>query len=89
MNYKVSKKNASGKFWSYGNIKQNQWGNLTLGFKVTPELKAIFNDAAEGSWINFSLFEDKPKIESAPTQNYAAASGGEFVAEELNDEMPF
>ena len=59
---------------------------MTLGFKVTPELKAIFNEAADGSWVNFALFEDKPKAEPA---SYAAASGGEFVAEELNDEIPF
>ena len=88
-NYKVSKKNASGKFWSYGNVKKNQWGNLTLGFKVTPELKSIFLDMPDGSWVNFALFEDKPKEESKPAVTYEAASAGEYGAVDINDEIPF
>lgn len=90
MNYKVSKKNGQGKWWSYGSIKKNQYDNLSLGFKVTPELKAIFSEAQEGGWVNFALFEDKPKESESTPASYAAASGTEFVADELDDSIiPF
>jgi hypothetical protein len=81
--YSVKKKNASGKFWSYGNVKRNQYGNLSLGFKVTPELKAIFNDAEDGQWVNFSLFEEEKK----PTAHDIAKQDG--YAPSLDDDLPF
>lgn len=55
MNYKVSKKRGE-KFWQYGSIKKNQWGNLQLSMKVTKELKELVNSGEE--WLNFSLFSD-------------------------------
>lgn len=78
MNYKVCKKNAQGKFWGYGSIKLNKWGNPALSFKVTPELKEIFNSTLDGQWVNFSLFEDDKK-----EQPQAAANV------DLQDEVPF
>lgn len=59
MNFKVSKKKTDGKWWSWGSIKENQYGNLQLSFKNTPEFKQMINES--GDWLNFSLFEDKPK----------------------------
>lgn len=82
--YSVKKKNANGKFWSYGNVKRNQFGNLSLGFKVTPELKAIFNDTADGQWVNFSLFEEERK----PTAHDTAKQNG-YAPDSLNDEVPW
>ena len=60
MNFKVSKKNGAGKWWSCGRIKKNEWGNLQLSFKKTPELAALFQG---DGYINFSLFpdEDQPQ----------------------------
>ena len=59
--YKVSSKNKStGKWWGYGNIKEGKFGPQ-LSFRKTPELIALFNETPDGGWINFALFEDKPK----------------------------
>lgn len=61
--YKLSTKRPdTGKWWSYGSIKTNQYGRLQAGFKVTPELKALIS-ANDGKWINFSLFEEEKKGE--------------------------
>lgn len=55
MDYKVSKKRGE-KFWQFGTIKKNQWGNLQLSMKNTKELKELVNSGEE--WLNFSLFEN-------------------------------
>lgn len=55
MNYKLSTK-VNGKWWTFGNIKINQWGNLQASFKNTEQLKKLILEG--GEWINFSLFED-------------------------------
>lgn len=67
--YKVSAK-RNGKFWNYGKIAKNQWDNLQLSIKVTPELKELVNSS---EWLNFSLFDDeeKPK-EEAPKPSKAS-----------------
>lgn len=63
--YKVSAKRSDGKWWNFGRIKTNQYGNLSLSFKNTPELREHVLQG--GEWLNFSLFEDKPK-EGQPKQ---------------------
>lgn len=69
MDYKVSsKRKDNGKWWGYGRIRTNQYGNPQLSFKKTPELMQIFNDAPDGGYINFALFEEKPKEQEAPQQ---------------------
>lgn len=61
MDHKVSAKKPDGKWWTFGSLKTNQYGNLQLSFKNTDDFKAFVNGS--GEWINFSLFEDKPKEE--------------------------
>jgi len=63
MNYKVSAK-RNGKWWTFGSIKKNQFGNLQLSFKNTPELKEFV--ANGGEWLNLSLFDTDEKKEIAP-----------------------
>ena len=85
--YKVSKKNAQGKWWSWGNVSKNQYGNHSLGFKVTPELKAIFNGTADGEWVNFSLFKDDGEYAEKPSN--AASANNAPVEDISDDEIPF
>ena len=75
MEYNVTVK-VDGKWRTFGSIKKNQWGNLTLGMKKTDEIRKLFE--GEG-WVNFSLFkkDDKPKQE-APKKD-----------EPLDDAIPF
>lgn len=70
-----------GKWHTFGSLDVNKWGNEQVSMRVSKELKNLINEKAEGEWLNFSLFEAKPKETSA--KEYAAASGGE-----LNDEIP-
>ena len=82
--YKVSKKTGAGKWWSYGSIKKNQWGNYTLGMKMTPELRQLLNETQDGQWLNFSLFESK---EAGYPQKQQALGAPEVPV--LSDEIPF
>lgn len=69
MQFKVSAKRAdTGKFWGFGKIEKNNFGNLRLSFKKTPEFMEFINGATE--WVNFSLFEDKPKDSAPPPVNH-------------------
>lgn len=68
MEYNVSTK-VNGKWFTFGKIKTNQYGNQQLSFKKTKEFVDFI--AASGDWINFSLFAPKddaaPKQETKPT----------------------
>jgi hypothetical protein len=66
--FKVSKKLGDGKWFTFGTVKPNQYGNLTLGLVVTEELRKLMAESANGGWLNFSLFEDdgeKKDVKSA------------------------
>ena len=84
MNFKVSAKLGQGKWWIFGSIKTNQWGNLQLSMKNTQQLKDFVNNG--GDWLNFSLFEDEQK-EPAPHQQAKADAYQPQAA--LDDEIPF
>ena len=84
MKYKLSKKNDQGKWWSYGYFAENQWGNYQASFKVTQELKKVFAEAEEGSYINFSAFEDKGK----PSKHQQDKANG-YQPDDLDDQVPF
>lgn len=79
MEAKLSTKLPTGKWWTWGSIKKNQWGNLQASFKVTPELVALFQEK-QGSWINFSVFEEK-QPDTAKADGYAP--------QQLDDDLPF
>lgn len=67
--FKISAKNSSGKWWSYGNLKKNEWGNWNIGIRATAELKEKLNAVEEGGWVNFSCFADDG--EQSPATNSA------------------
>lgn len=77
------KAKLNGKFWSFGNLKVNQYGNWQIGMKASEDLQKLI-DGANGGWINFSIFEkeDKP----APAQATHAAPVASHAVE---DEIPF
>lgn len=80
----VSAKRANGKWFNFGKLKTNQYGNLQLSFKNTPEFKAFVNGS--GEWINFSLFEDKPKEVDVDTE---ARLKELKESATITDEIPF
>jgi len=64
MNYKVSLK-INGKWQTVGTVKENKFGNMSLGMMKKPE---VLEHLQGDGWANFALFEDdgerKPKAES-------------------------
>lgn len=90
MNKKVSAKNKNGKFWNYGFIKVNPWGNLQLSLKNTEELKKLL--AEGGEWINFSLFDDERDTttaqQPAPSQKKVTTDTQAPISH-FDDELPF
>lgn len=79
MNYSVCIK-VDGKWKKLGKISINKWGKPQLSFKNSPELKEHLSQV--GEWLNFSLFEDKPKQEDKVTASHANPI-------DLEDEIPF
>ncbi len=57
--YKVSKK-IDEKWKSFGSVKPNKWGNMSLGLHCTAEFKKIIADTPDGEWLNLACFEEKP-----------------------------
>ncbi len=82
MNHKVSKK-IDGKWKSFGNVKENQYGNLSLGLRCTADFKKLVADMEEGKWLNFALFEEDEK------QAEQSMQGSSRPSPVLNDEIPF
>lgn len=87
MNFKVSAKLAStSKWWQFGSIKKNQYGNLSLSFKNTQQLKDFVNNG--GEWLNFALFEEEQK---QTPHNQAKADGYQYTPALPDDsqDLPF
>lgn len=82
---KIAKK-INGKWLTLGEIKKNQWGNLQLSMRKSPELQTLFD--SDEKWLNFSVFEDDGKGKKAVDEHKAKA-GGHQQSIELNDEIPF
>ena len=74
------KRQDTGKSWRFGNIKQGKFGPQ-LSFKKTPELVALWESTQEGGWLNFSLYESKPKDE--PKEVPKAGT------KDIDDSLPF
>ena len=85
--YKVSAKRTTGKWWTFGSLKKNQFGNWSIGLRVTPELKDLI-EANDGKYINFALFEDEGKRE-VPQEAQTGIKQLERTVSTLNDEIPF
>ena len=58
--YNLSAKRENGKWWSYGRLEINKYGNWSIGMKVTDELIDMLN-SKRGGYFNLSVFEDKPR----------------------------
>jgi hypothetical protein len=65
MNYKLSKKNADNKWWTYGSFKKSdKYGTYSANFKVS-SLRDLIELAGTEEWITLSAFEDTPKEDQA------------------------
>jgi len=69
------------KWRTLGKISQSDRGYWRLSFRNTDELKSWL--AAQGDWLNFSLFDPRPKDGAAPVKP------APYVEPDLNDEIPF
>jgi len=87
MEYNLTKK-IDGKWVNFGNIKVNQFGNLQASFKNTGELKELVLQG--GEWINFAMFEKKPK-DAAPISEHSKAKADGYVkpAPTKDEDLPF
>lgn len=83
MNFKASAK-VNGKWWTFGSVKKNQWGNLQLSMKNTQQLKDFVNNG--GEWLNFSLFEEEGKPQTAHNE---AKQDAYQAQPDLDSEIPF
>ncbi len=91
MNYKLSTKNAEGKWHTFGVFKENQYGKLQASFKLSALKDLVALAESQGKeWVNLAAFEDKPK-EQETAQDYAKSSGATYVDDgiDLNDTVPF
>ena len=90
MNFKLSRKNAEGKWWTYGNLKENQWGNNQASFKVSSLKELIALAEAESKeWVNLRTFPYEAKPDAA-VEAHTEAKGNAYVAEpDLDDVVPF
>jgi len=87
MDYKLSTKNKNDKWWQFGGIKTNQWGNNQASFKVSA-LKELIElaESKNTEWVNLSLFDNiaKPATAKPETNNQPNDS-----TPNLDDEIPF
>lgn len=79
--YKIALK-VDGKWLNVGNFKKNQWGNMSLGLKLTPELAKLLLETETGKWVNLSAFPDDGNKRDPVLST-------EAVTTVLNDEIPF
>lgn len=80
--YEIRAKNKLGKWWGYGRITKNQYGNLQIGMKKNADLIALFESVPEGGWLNLSLFE--PRDQQEPRSAAAKSAPAE-----LDDNIPW
>ena len=82
-------KNSNGKWWTYGSLKTNQWGNEQISFKLD-KLKELVAEAEkmEKEWVNLSLFDNDNKNNNSGKPN-SSESVQKGLSDELDDEIPF
>jgi hypothetical protein len=89
MTKNLSMKNKFGKWWTYGKLATNQYGNEQISFKLE-NLKKLVDDAETmgKAWVNLSLFEDDREKPEAKPASGAVASQVNTNYDELDD-IPF
>lgn len=85
MNFKLSRKNAEQKWWTYGSFKKNQWDNYQASFKISNLEEAIDLAKQKGDeWINFSAFEDDKQESPQQVSNEPS-----YPQDDDSQSMPF
>lgn len=89
MDYKLSTKNAIGKWQTYGSIKTNQFGKDQASFRLKDlkELVALAESTGK-EWVNLAMFQNNENKQ----EEHSIAKGNAFVAEkefDLSDKVPF
>jgi hypothetical protein len=82
-NYKISRKKPDGKWWGWGSLKRNQYGNLQVSFKNTPEFREMIAQA--GEWLNFSCFD----ANESKTTSYEKAKGNGYQPQQEEESPPW
>ena len=91
MDKKLSMKKTDGKWWTYGSLKTNQWGNEQVSFKLSTLEELVAELKAQNKeWGNLSLFDnDKPKQNEGYQKHNEDKSNGYQPQEDLDDNVPF
>lgn len=85
MDYKLSTKNTEGKWHTFGTFKKNQYDKLQASFKLSALEELVALAKSQGKeWVNLAAFENDKK----PTAHDTAKQNA-YVADNLNDEVPF
>lgn len=66
------------KWWGFGRLSVNQWGNWGIGMKVTDELLRLL-EAKKGQYVNFSVFERDRKQEQQQRRESTPDLGGDTI----------
>lgn len=81
-------KKANGKWWSYGRLETNQWGNEQASFKLDALKELVAEAEAQNKqWVNLSVFEreDKPvKQQRAARENQVT-----YEQDDFDQQIPF
>lgn len=86
MEYRLSMKNLQDKWWSYGSLKKNQYGNLQVSFKLTALIELAKVAETQGKeWVNLSCFE----VDDKQKKHSVAKANAYVKQEELSDSIPF
>jgi hypothetical protein len=92
MNYRLSRKNEQGKWWTYGDFKLNKYNNYSASFKVSALEELIAMAKKEGSaWVNLSAFQEEEKQQSKPAHDYKTTPevSGANTVDDFEDDIPF
>ncbi len=76
------------RYKNVGIVMENDKGELSLLLDATFNPAGVPRDAGRES-IFISFYPPKDRQNETSPNNYAAASGGEFSAQELDDTVPF
>lgn len=89
MDYKLSTKNSAGKWWQYGSIKTNQYGNQQVSFAVS-KLKELIElaESQNKTWVNLCMFEDNGDKAQKPSQ-HTIDKGNAYQVDLDEDSIPF